>query len=80
MLKQKMTVKELTEDDEFRSVFRNVQQVYRAVAKHGLPCWKPMGVMLFDRREVRNWVERSRCNAEVQQPGVLVLSKGAVVC
>lgn len=79
----KLTVKELAADVEFADVFRGVNGVYRAVRDHGLPCVKPMGVLLFDRTEVRAWVEQSRCNVPLpaqQQDGsrVLFLNDGKV--
>lgn len=79
-----MTVKELAADYEFADVFRGVNGVYRAVRDHGLPCVKPLGVLLFDRDEVRDWVEGSRCNVPTLPPAqpqggrVLVLNGGKV--
>lgn len=78
MMKQKLTAKELAADAEFGWLFRNTQGVYRAVERYGLTAVKPMGVLMFDRREVRAWVERSRCNATPRED-VVLLKKGVLV-
>lgn len=77
-MKQKMTAKELAQDAEFGWVFRNLNCVYRAVENYGLPAVKPLGVLMFDRTEVRAWVERSRCNAAPRED-VVLLKKGVLV-
>lgn len=55
-----LTVKQLTQSDEFSWFFTSVGKVYRAVHEHGLRCARPTGTMMFAPTTVREWMSKEK--------------------